>query len=388
MTKNIEIQELPLWDKLAEMRTPLSIEFELTARCNLNCRHCYINLGANDNTARSKELSLNEINTIADQAAGLNSIWCLLTGGEPLLRSDFMEIYLSLKKKGFLINVFTNACLIKESHIHLFKQYPPRDIEVSVYGVTQATYESITRVPGSYQAFRRGLDLLLSNDIDVTLKAMALRSNLHEIEAIADFCRERTKHSYRFDPFLHLRYDRDSLRNEEIKQERLSPQNIVDLEKSDQSRFQSLQNHCEDLIFPEKLTYEDCISSKEMEESEACKAFKKLFRCGIGNGGFTISYDGHLRLCSTLLAPGTTFDLRSGTLKDGLETLRTKIRAMETKSIKILKTCKSCKIVNLCMWCPAIAYLETGNLEGEVPYFCQVAHARAEALQASLNKSS
>ncbi|MBW2707957.1 MAG: SPASM domain-containing protein [Deltaproteobacteria bacterium] len=142
-----------------------------------------------------------------------------------------------------------------------------------------------------------------------------------------------------------------------------------------------MKKNCDNLIFPKNITYEECIATEEMKKSEACKAFRKLFRCGIGNGGFAISYDGQLRLCSSSWAPGTTFDLRQGSLQEGLDTLRARILAMDTNSTAILRTCKSCEIINLCMWCPAIAYLETGDMEGEVPYFCEVAHARAQALR-------
>ncbi len=94
----------------------------------------------------------------------------------------------------------------------------------------------------------KGLDLLLESGIKVRLKAMALRSNLHEIPEIARFCRERTKDYFRFDPFLHLRVDGDPARNEEIKSERLSPEEIVALENSDGEKgtgtFLRNRGHC------------------------------------------------------------------------------------------------------------------------------------------------
>ncbi|NLG28711.1 MAG: hypothetical protein GX557_12425, partial [Chloroflexi bacterium] len=52
---------LPLWDRLDGRRLPLSFEWEITARCNNDCRHCYINLPAGDSAARARELSLAEI---------------------------------------------------------------------------------------------------------------------------------------------------------------------------------------------------------------------------------------------------------------------------------------------------------------------------------------
>ena len=222
---------------MKEKGSLFSFDLEITARCNNNCRHCYINLSPGDLAAKSVELSPKEISDIANDAVKLGAIWCLITGGEPLLRPDFEEIYLLLKRKGLLLSIFTNATLINEKHIALFKKYPPRDIEITVYGATKETYEGITRLSGSFDMFTRGLDLLVSSGIKALIKAMALRGNLHEMNAIADFCRERTKDYFRFDPVLHLRYDRDPFRNAEIIAERLSPEEIVALERSDPDRI-------------------------------------------------------------------------------------------------------------------------------------------------------
>jgi MoaA/NifB/PqqE/SkfB family radical SAM enzyme len=189
----IPIQDFPLWKKRKGKRALISFDLEVTARCPNNCRHCYINLPANDREARAKELSLKEIEVIADEAVSLGALGCLITGGEPLLREDFFDIYRCLKRKGLLVSVFTNATLVNDEHIRLFKRNPPRDIEVSVYGVTQETYERVTRTPGSFAAFMRGLNLLLDSGINVQLKAMALRSNIHELPEIIQFCREKTK---------------------------------------------------------------------------------------------------------------------------------------------------------------------------------------------------
>ncbi|MCI0474718.1 MAG: radical SAM protein, partial [Anaerolineales bacterium] len=153
----IKLPDFPLWDRAARKHIPLSIDLEFTERCNCNCRHCYINLPANDRTAKSQELTFAEIRNIFDQAVELGSLWCLMTGGEPLVREDFAEIYLYAKKKGLLASIFTNATLIDDKFIELIKRYPPRDLEVSVYGVTRETYERVTRVPGSFEAFSRGV---------------------------------------------------------------------------------------------------------------------------------------------------------------------------------------------------------------------------------------
>jgi radical SAM protein with 4Fe4S-binding SPASM domain len=288
----------------------------------------------------------------------------LITGGEPILRKDFPDIYIALRRKGLLVSVFTNASLVSEEHVALFKKYPPRDIEVTVYGVTEETYERITRRPGSYAAFRRGLNLLLNSGIKVRLKTMALRSNVHELPAIAAFCREHSTDYFRFDPLLHLRHEADPRRNEDIRDERLSPAEIVAIEQGDEERARALAKGCDKLIVPEFAHYQ-------------CD---HLFHCGTGNGSFVVSYDGIFRLCADLWHPDCTYDLRRGRLAQAWDELVPRVRDLRSANPEFLERCRRCPIVNLCLWCPAHAHLETGELDGFSPYFCAVAHARAEAL--------
>ena len=181
------LPEFGLWEKMAAGRAVFSFDLEATARCNLDCRHCYINRPAGDRAARKRELTVEEIGRLGGEAAALGAVWCLVTGGEPLLRTDFFDLYMALLGKGLRVSLFTNATLVTAEHVRLFKKFPPRDIEVTVYGVTADTYERVTRVPGSFEAFLRGLDRLLSGGINVRLKAMAMRSNKHELPAIGDF---------------------------------------------------------------------------------------------------------------------------------------------------------------------------------------------------------
>jgi radical SAM protein with 4Fe4S-binding SPASM domain len=361
------LSELSLWEKMKDKRGLVSFDMEVTARCNNNCRHCCINLPAGDKTAREQELSLEEIDEIASEAVSLGALWCLITGGEPLLRKDFGDIYLALKRKGLLVSVFTNATLVTAEHVRLFEKYPPRDIEVTVYGASQHTYEQVTRKPGSFAAFMRGLDLLLDSGVKVRLKAMALRTNVHELPEIARFCQERTKDYFRFDPFLNSRYDGDAVRNGEIQSERLSPEEIVAVERAHPGRFEVLRGCIDRLIVPQFC-------------SRTCQ---HLFHCGAGNGGFTSSYNGLFRLCSSLWHPDCVYELREGSLADAWRNFVPTVREMRSDNAEFLDTCRVCPLINLCMWCPAHAHLETGGLDQPVPYFCAVAHARAEALQSA-----
>jgi radical SAM protein with 4Fe4S-binding SPASM domain len=295
----------------------------------------------------------------------MGTLACLITGGEPLLRRDFEDIYLSLKRKGLLVSVFTNATIITTEHIKLFREYPPRDMEVTVYGVTKETYESVSQIPGSFSAFMKGLDSLIESGIRVRLKAMAMRSNVHELPQISKFCREKTKDFFRFDPLLHLRFDRDEKLNAIIRAERLSPEEIVVIEKADNERFDSLMKNCDKLIFPTAPIH-NC---------------DHIFRCGAGNWSFSISYNGLFRPCSSLWHPECVYDLKHGSLKEAWEKFIPTILDKKSQRRELHEKCGRCNVINLCLWCPAHAYLETGELDLPVDSFCEIAHARAAMIE-------
>ena len=369
MPDKMPIQHFLLWEKLQQKRVPLSFDLEVTARCNNDCRHCYINLPAGDRDAQARELTIAEIDDIAAQAVRLGALWCLVTGGEPLLRPDFPELYLALKRRGLLVSVFTNATLLGQEQVRLFKRFPPRDIEVTVYGATRQTYEAVSRRAGSFDAFIRGLNLLQENGVRVRLKAMAIRSNLHEQAAIAAFCRARTKDFFRFDPQLHLRFDGNPVRNGEIREERLTADETVALERGDPDRMAALRKECGPLDV-DAASHTGC---------------DHLFHCGAGKGSFTVGYDGTFRLCSSLWAQGTTYDIRTCTLAEAWDQFTPRVRDLRSRKKEFLETCRSCALTNLCLWCPAHAHLETGALDGATAYFCEVAHKRAESLRQAGN---
>lgn len=362
-----------LREKSKTKRNLSYFDMELTARCNNDCRHCYVNLPAGDIDAKKDELTFDEIKNIVDEVVALEAMDCLLSGGEPLLREDFPDIYLYLKKKGIRVTIFTNATLINQDYIKLFKRYPPREIEVTVYGITKETYGRVTRRPGNFDAFMRGVKLFDESGLKVRYKAMAIRSNYHEIPEIREFSLKRTVGHYRFDPHLHLRYDGDPVRNEIIKSERLTPEEVVALEQSDPERSLAMIDDCKNLIMPE-LT--DRIKGNN------------IFRCYPGTQTFSISHNGILRLCGPFCRPDLGYDLRKGSVTDAWLNFVPKISYMESDRPEFLENCRTCPIVNLCIWCPANTYLETGDVDAHVDFFCKLAHAREKGLKELVAKNS
>lgn len=124
-------------------KVPMTVHFELTARCNLDCKMCYIH-NANSNVSADKELSTETWKRIFDEAYNCGMMFASLSGGECLLRSDFRDLYMHLWKKRVFISILTNGLLLSEENIALFKKYPPADVQISLYGSSEEKYLCVT----------------------------------------------------------------------------------------------------------------------------------------------------------------------------------------------------------------------------------------------------
>ena len=143
------------------LRQPVNGTFELTERCNLACRMCYVCQSSGDAARRTKELSAAAWLELARQAVDNGMVFLLLTGGEVFLRPDFFEIYTPLTRLGLILTLFTNGTLITEAVAERLAEAPPSRTEITLYGATAATYEAVTGVPGSYARCCAGIEALV-----------------------------------------------------------------------------------------------------------------------------------------------------------------------------------------------------------------------------------
>jgi radical SAM protein with 4Fe4S-binding SPASM domain len=335
------------------------LDMELTERCNNNCIHCYINLPADD-PCRAKELSAEKIKSILSEAATLGCLTVRFTGGEPLLREDFQEIYLFARRLGLKVFLFTNATLITPELADLFARIPPRKkIEVSVYGMSQKSYEAVTRTPGSFDAARRGMALFQEKGIPFVVKAAVLPANkgdLDEFEAWAETIPGMDKPPA-YSCFFDLRARRDSEeKNKLINKLRATPEEGIEIISRDRELY--------------------------MEETrQFCTKFMKasgdrLFSCGAGHGACVDAY-GFVQPCMLLRHPETVYNLKEGTLKEALTDFFPKLREWKSKNPDYLARCARCFLHGLCEQCPGRSWMEHGTLDTPVDYLCQVAHAKA-----------
>ncbi|MBN1668473.1 MAG: radical SAM protein, partial [Anaerolineales bacterium] len=120
-----------LTQKADQARLPIAGSLELNLRCNLRCKHCYVSHG-HGGIPGEVELSRAEIERLLGELAEAGTLWLLLTGGEPLLRRDFPEIYLAARRQGMLLTVFTNGTLITPRKADFFAEWRPFSLEISL----------------------------------------------------------------------------------------------------------------------------------------------------------------------------------------------------------------------------------------------------------------
>jgi len=199
------IATLPQLQTLPE-RFPFACQWEVTCRCNLRCVMCYTDC-FNRPDKISEELTTDEIIHIMDELADAGCLELCLTGGEPLARSDFFEIYTYAKMKGFFVTLFTNGTLITEEIADRLAALPPHRIEISFHGLTEQTFEAITQGNGSYQRCIRAINLLRVRNLPLVLKSTVMTVNRDEILAIKRFATGLGSVEYRLGEELRVTLD-------------------------------------------------------------------------------------------------------------------------------------------------------------------------------------
>jgi len=133
--------------RAAILRQPVNGTFELTERCNLTCRMCYVYQAPSDRVRRATELSAAAWLEMAHHAVDNGMVFLLLTGGEVFLRPDFFELYTPLTRMGLVVTLFTNGTLITGTLAARLAEAPPGRTEITLYGATAATYEPSPAFP-------------------------------------------------------------------------------------------------------------------------------------------------------------------------------------------------------------------------------------------------
>lgn len=336
-----------LFRRAAAQRQPVNGTFELTERCNLHCRMCYVSQSPGDAARHAKELSASAWLEIAHQAIDNGMVFLLLTGGEVFLRPDFFEIYTPLTRLGLILTLFTNGTLITESIAARLAQAPPSRTEITLYGATAATYEAVTGVPGSYARCCAGIEAMVKHRVPLGLKSTLTRSNVGELEAMRQMA-----HAWGL-PFSAgwlLSKRRDCARSE-VEDCRLSAAECVELEATDRA------------------------SADEWTEAalrESSLGNDNNFHCIAGKVAFVVNPHGEINPCPYLTRTAAR------PLEIGFRAAWEQVQRFVDEAPPLAPLCLACDARGYCGRCPAWSAIETNTLTEPVPYLCEIAFTRKE----------
>lgn len=337
-----------LYQQAGSQRVPIFASFELTHRCNLRCVHCCHDSGCLPHANKEKTTPFwqTQIKNLVDKGC-LN---LLITGGEPLLRSDFVEIYQIAKMSGLLVTVFTNGTLITDEHLDLFGEFPPRAVEITLYGASAETYEAVTGKSGSFSACLHGIESLLSRGVRVKLKTVLLSLNVHEYDAIQKMA-GKFGVPFRMDAAISPRFSGD-LAPTEL---RVDPKVAVALEMASPKIRQNMAEY-----------FDNC-------QGRALSG--KLYECRAGQSSLNIDPHGFLQSC--LLHQDRSYDLSSQSLEAAWDEMGQEL-AKKTRNPD--SDCLNCELKLLCGNCPPYALLDSTSEQGKSDYQCAIANARFASL--------
>lgn len=312
-------------------RKKVSVLFEITPCCNFRCVHCYVGTERDS----SHILSFDEIIRIIDILYDNGILFLTFSGGDPFTRPDFKDIYLYAKKKGFVVEILTNATLIDEDWGRLLQEYPSLLVDISIYGASNATYEKVTGIKNGYDCFIRGITILRTAHVRFALKGILLKENYKELKQMEQMSKEYTADNFRYSYEL-----------------------VVDRQHSDGPRLHEVDplegvlNEIERGSLSEMMRQR----GKEISLENDINTYRDgmVFRCNIGSLSVHINYYGEMGSCVECVERKNILQYPFDEICDGFEQYK---QAIAPDGYK----CSDCKYKTFCVSCPLARKREYGD---------------------------
>lgn len=331
---------------------PIAGNFELTARCNFNCPMCYVHLSDAQVRQQGGELTAQQWLQIAKDARDRGMIFALLTGGEPLVRRDFFEIYDGMKKLGILLSINSNGSLLRGEILERFLADPPSRFNISLYGGSNATYEKMCGRP-VYAQVKENIRALRKAGVDVSLNLSITPYNLQDIEQIYRDAVEldvNVKASSYMYPSIRVNGEQYGSGNRLSAEEAAAAGVAWDAIRFSDEEFRQRAENMKNLVMNNP---DGC----PMEEGEGV-------RCRAGTTSFWMTWDGRMLPCGMMTEPVVR------PLEVGFDAAWQQLREA-TAAIRTPKECTGCAYKEVCGVCAAVCYTETGRFDGQPTYICR-----------------
>ena len=322
---------------------PLSVQLDVTYRCNERCVHCY--LDHND----YGEMTTAEIKDLLDQLAAAGVFFLVFSGGEVFLRRDFFELLEHARSLLFSVKVKTNAIMIGEKEADRLAELGLHGVQVSVYSHRPEVHDRITKVPGSLERTLAGARLLRERGVNVIFANVLMGPNAADYPAVRSLALEIGA-EYTVDPTITPMMD---------GQRGVLEWNIRQAELQKVMRDPALVGSVEDFCAP---------PSGPLSEQDAYETLP----CSAGHTACYVSPYGDVYPCVQFPLP--TGNVRKQKFID-IWLYSPQFQEVRSISMADLQGCSKCVHSGSCSRCPGLAYME-GNMRGPSIQDCEKSLAR------------
>jgi AdoMet-dependent heme synthase len=327
--------------KALRLGIPLSVQLDLTYRCNERCVHCYLD---HDDHG---EMTTPEIRSLLDQLAKAGVFFLTMSGGEILLRKDFFDILEYARALLFCVKLKTNAILIRERQADRIRSLGVDSIQISIYSHRPAIHDAITKVPGSLKRSVDAIRFLRSQGLKVIIANVLMLQNIQDYPGVKALAADLGV-EFTIDPTITPRMDGDRS---------ILSLNINQASLRQVFRDEALVGNVEEFCAPPKQADDDDLDSQP---------------CSAGHTACYVSPYGDVYPC-------VQFPLPSGNVRRApfLDIWRNSYQLNEVRSItaRDLPSCSQCVHLAGCTRCPGLAYME-GNMRGPSSQDCEKSFAR------------
>jgi AdoMet-dependent heme synthase len=328
--------------KAHALNIPLSVQVDLTYRCNERCVHCYLD---HDDHG---EMTTAEIKHLLDEMANAGVFILTFSGGEIFLRKDFFEILEYARRLMFCVKLKTNAVLIRESEARRIKDLGVESIQISIYSHRPEVHDAITLVPGSLKRSVDAIRFLKSQGLKVIIANVLMTENMQDYSAVQALAAELGV-GCTLDPTVTPMMDgnRSTLRL-----------------GVDQNALREVFH--DPTLVPDVEAF--CAIPAKPDENAL-----EAIPCSAGHTACYVSPYGDIYPCVQF--PFPTGNVRRQRF---IDIWRHSDQMNEVRSIRVknLTTCTQCTHVATCTRCPGLAYME-GNMRGPSSQDCEKSFVRS-----------
>lgn len=341
-----------------EKRIPIGGAFELLPLCNLDCKMCFLRLSPEEMNKRGRLRTVDEWVALAQEAKEEGLLFLLLTGGEPFLYPGFKELYTRLSEMGFHITLNTNGTLIDEEYADLLQKYPPRRVNITLYGSSGEVYKELCGNASGFEKALRAIELLKQRNIAVKLNGSLTKYNFDDLENIQRIAHE-VDVPLEVDHYMFPCSRKGSIPYNHSA--RLTPEQaaegFVKIYKDERSEKELHQ-----LASAMSACYQ---YSKEHDEIEELEGVREPLGCRAGRSSFWITWEGKMSMCVFLE------QLSCSVFEIGFKEAWKKVQDYRDE-ILMPADCTKCNKRSFCAVCGACAYSETGSFEEKPEYMCKL----------------